>query len=174
MIMMDIRGYITMLNRNTGELLNLVRNRDDETLNHRSFNSWSILQVLEHLLITEKYVIDLLSKPGEKLADKHEIKGSEKLHRLLVDMRARKVKAPDMLEPKDKIVDLGDFNTQFLKLRTSLAEKLEDGSIVVDQRVHSHPTLGEMTVSDWLHFLISHSRRHMEQIRDVLTALHKA
>lgn len=171
--MMDIKGYITLLNRNTGELLNLVRNHDEETLNHRSFNSWSILQVLEHLLITEKYVLDLLTKPGEKLSETAEIKGGEKLHRLLVDMRARKVKAPDMLEPQDQISDLTQFNTLFLKLRTGLADQLDSGTIVVDQRVHSHPTLGEMTVSDWLHFLISHARRHMEQIRDVLTALHK-
>ena len=170
---MEIAGYITMLNRNTGELLNLVRNHDDDTLNHKSFNSWSILQVLEHLLITERYVLDLLTKPGEKVADTHELHGSDRLHRILVDLRGRRVKAPDMLEPRGNMSDLNEFTTEFLKIRTGLATDLENGKIVIDTRVHSHPVLGEMTVSDWLHFLISHARRHMEQIRDILTALQK-
>ena len=170
---MEIAGYITMLNRNTGELLDLVRNKSDETLNHRSFNSWSILQVLEHLLITERYVLQLLTTPTEKVAPSKVLRGEENLNRILVDLRGRKVKAPDMLEPSGEINDIREFSTAFLKSRATLGQSLENGNITVDERVHAHPVLGDMTVSDWLHFLISHARRHMEQIRDILRALEK-
>jgi hypothetical protein len=169
--MLEIPAYITLLNRNTGELLDLVRNRDEATLTHRSFNSWSVLQVLEHLLITEKYVCDLLRLPGEKLAQGLELKGGEKLERILVDLRGRKVKAPDMLEPRGDIDDLRTFTASFLQNREGLVRALEGGEIVVDERVHAHPMLGDMTVSDWLHFLVSHARRHMEQIRDIIRAV---
>lgn len=162
-----------MLNRNTGELLDLVRNKSDETLNHRSFNSWSILQVLEHLLITERYVLQLLTTPTEKVAPSKVLRGEENLNRILVDLRGRKVKAPDMLEPSGEINDIREFSTAFLKSRATLGQSLENGNITVDERVHAHPVLGDMTVSDWLHFLISHARRHMEQIRDILRALEK-
>lgn len=168
---MDISSYITLLNRNTGELLNLVRNLDDKVLHHKSFNKWSVLEVLEHLVITEGYVLELLSRPGEKMAETPELHGGDRLHRLLVEMRERKVKAPDILEPTGEFEDLAAFSSKFLQIRTQLSQGLESGNIVVDQRIHRHPMLGEMTVSDWLHFLISHARRHMEQIRDVMRAL---
>lgn len=171
--MLDIPSYITLLNRNTGELLDLVRNHDESTLHHRSFNSWSILQVLEHILITERYVFQLLFTPTERRAAERELKGGEKLERLLVDMRGRKVKAPDMLEPKGDIADLAAFNSEFLKGRSDLVAALENGEIVVDERMHAHPVLGDMTVSDWLHFLISHARRHMEQVRDIIESLNQ-
>ena len=170
---MDIQAYITLLNRNTGELLDLVRNRDEATLNHRSFNSWSVLQVLEHLIMTERYVYDLLSRPSDKKAATEELKGSERLNRIMVDMRERKAKAPDMLEPVGEISDLSTFNNTFLAGRKALTDALNNGKIIVDERVHTHPMLGDMTVSDWLHFLLSHARRHMEQIKDVLKALNK-
>lgn len=162
-----------MVNRNTGELLDLVRNRDEQILNHHSFNSWSVLQVLEHLLITEKYVLNLLSAPSDKRAPAKELKGEEKLERILVDLRGRKVKAPDMLEPLGDVTDVGLFSNEFLQCRNQLVQSLEDGSIAVDERIHAHPVLGDMTVSDWLHFLISHARRHMEQIRDIFRAIEK-
>jgi uncharacterized damage-inducible protein DinB len=170
---MDIQGYITLLNRNTGELIDLVRSKDDDTLNHKTFNNWSVLQILEHLLITERYVFELLTGPSGKKADTQELKGSERLNRIMVDMRERKAKAPDMLEPVGEVTDVKQFTNVFLASRKSLTEGLANGKIVVDERIHTHPMLGDMTVSDWLHFLLSHARRHMEQIKDVLRALNK-
>ncbi len=165
---MDIKGYIVMLNRNTKELLELVKGRDEAVTIKPSTGSWSVLQILEHLLLSENHVYKLIMEPSEKLADGSELKGVERLERLMVDMRGRKARAPSFLEPKGAVKTLEDFKSEFLRVRTRLEMALETGIVVVDERIHSHPLLGEMTVSDWLHFLISHARRHMEQIREIL------
>ena len=49
------------------------------------------------------------------------------------------------------------------QLSTRLGQQL-----VIDNRVHKHPSLGEMTVSDWLWFMIRHTERHLEQVKEVI------
>ena len=94
--------------------------------------------------------------------------GNEKLQQILLAEQKAKVKAPEILEPKGIINDTSTFERLFSEQRNLIKQAIENAEIVIDNRLHKHPMLGEMTISDWLYFLIHHSQRHLEQIKERL------
>ena len=124
--------------------------------------------ILEHIYLTDKIVIAIINRPTEKLHTDEEFIGNEKLKRWLVEKQAKKVKAPEMLEPKGDLKDVATFEKVFLAQRNLLKHQIEKGEIVIDNRIHKHPMLGEMTISDWLYFLIHHTQRHLEQAKELI------
>jgi hypothetical protein len=88
-----------------------------------------------------------------------------------VSQRSHKIKAPETFQPKGKLKSVAEFETTLKKMRETLRDNIESGKLIVDDRIFKHPTLGEMTVTDWLHFIPLHASRHMDQIRDILTKI---
>ena len=158
------------LDINTQEILNLTENLTPAQLLLHPENKWSIIQILEHIILTDRIVIRLLSKKSESHSDTTEIHGHERLHRMIVTMRSRLVNAPDMLQPKGDIQTLEAFKQVFTEQRLLLKSDIADGKITIDNRIEKHPYLGEMTMSDWMHFMPLHAKRHLEQIRDILNS----
>lgn len=76
--------------------------------------------------------------------------------------------APEALLPKGEVTDVDAFKKRFQEQRKELKEDIENGKLIIDNRTRKHPRLGEMTVSDWLYFLISHTERHVEQIGELV------
>jgi hypothetical protein len=167
---MDIPVYIQTLDNHTAATLDFLKKSRPDTHLKGENDSWTGLQVLEHICITEKVVSKLVAKPSEQIHESAELFGAGKLNHLVVAKRAFKVKAPEMLNPKGDIKDLEAFEQVFTKQRNELKQGIIQGNISVDNRIHKHPYLGEMTISDWLHFMISHTQRHIEQIQDHLKA----
>jgi hypothetical protein len=170
---MDIQVYIQELDENTAAMLQLAESCPDERLNKKTGDAWTIMEILEHIAITDRVVISLISKPSESMHTGEELFGKEKMHRLLVDLRRRKIVSPEGLLPKGNLTSIADFESIFTTQRDILKQKLQDGTIEVDNRMFKHPFLGDMPVADWLNFIIHHSLRHGEQIKDTLLAVEK-
>jgi hypothetical protein len=134
---------------------------------------WNILQILEHVLITEKLVLSLLLTPPGTTAPTEEIVGSEKLRRIMIDMRSRKISAPSSVQPAGAITSIDSFKAEFSRLRKIFYNAIRSGRIAPGNAVYTHPVLGEMTVTDWLNYLPLHGMRHMEQIKDLTAELKK-
>ena len=158
-----------MLDDNTQELLKIVMACSPEKLAYHKPNTWSILQILEHITIADTIVFFLLREPSEATSDSGEIYGNEKLKKIVVDFRTRKkVEAPVSLQPQGKFTEISAFEKTFLRGRNLLKHDLASGKIKVSNSTHKHPYLGEMTISDWLNFILHHTQRHMEQIKENL------
>ncbi len=167
---MDVVNYINLLNNNTSTTLQLAKTCSAEQLLYTKNSCWNILQILEHIYVTDKVVITLLLHPSDKRADTPEIIGNDTLKKYIVELRNRKVQAPESIQPKGEIKDVATFEHLFLEQRNLLKHYLESGKIVINTTTHKHPFLGEMTITDWLNFIIHHTQRHLEQIKDNLTA----
>lgn len=134
-----------------------------------SENSWSIGEILEHIILIESAVIKLLATPSETYHDNLERIGLHKMRQYLVAARAMaKVNAPDPFHPKGHML-ADDFQQVFFNSREKLIESLENGALVLDNRMYKHPFLGNMTVADWMYSLVAHAERHREQIREIIT-----
>ena len=164
---MNVTAYISELDKNTGDIMQLLKECPEALLEKKQEGEWSILEILEHILITDRVVYNLLTGPCEP-GEKPEVLGAEKLKRYMVDMRSRRAKAPEQLLPKGEIKNNAEFIEQFLKQRAFLVQALETGKIVMDNGTVKHPMLGDLSKSDWLNFIVHHAQRHLLQIQDRL------
>ena len=167
--MMDIKDLISRLNDTTDDILQIAKTCSVEQLSFKEGESWSISEILEHLLITDRVVYEILSRPSSNMNPSAEIIGNEKMKKLMVDQRTqRRVVSPETFKPKGEMTDLNTFEKTFLVQRERLKNDLTTGKIVVDNRINRHPFLNEMTITDWLNFTVHHSQRHVDQIKDIL------
>lgn len=164
---MEINEYIKQLDANTESLVGILASLDAEGLTKRINGGWNPLEIAEHLAVTERGIIMMLQRPSEARSDNTELFGAEKLNKMLVEMRSRKVVAPEGLHPKGRYVDAAGVTEALTAQRLKLKEALSEGKVAVDNRTFMHPRLGEMTVSDWLNFIVSHAYRHIAQIKDL-------
>ncbi len=162
---MDITKYFNRLNENNKNLLQTIDGIVEEKLSIKdNVNEWSVYEILEHIYLTDKIISKLISTPSKNQSDTNEIIGSEELEDVLIGKKSPKVKTPEMLNPKGIINNIQDFKNIFLEQRNLLKMNLESGKIKVDNRIFKHPYLGEMTIEDWLNFIIFHTKRHIKQI----------
>lgn len=164
---MILTDYLGTLDTNTRNIINLASSLEDRTYPVPE-GKWNPLQILEHIYLTDRVVIMLLSRPSEQIHDDEYILGPARLEKVIVTRRDVKVEAPDALHPKGQFETAADFVKAFSQQRNDLSSKLSKGEIALDNRVHKHLRLGEMTIADWLQFIVQHSRRHFEQIQDIL------
>lgn len=165
---MELKSYLQILKENSDSLEQILLACTQEQLEFRKGNSWNILEIAEHILKTERLVFSLLLKSVESNSDREEILGFDKLNKLIVQFRARKVQAPDILKPEGEFTTVTEFLKSFNEQRALLKSALQNESIKIDNRIHKHPYLGEMTLRDWLYFIPLHAQRHQNQMKDLL------
>ena len=156
--------YINDLDHNTEKLMEAVKDYSLEDLTAKNSDKWSVLEVLEHIYITDKVIYSIVSKPSDQESKTKEIVGKNKLESILVGQIDKKLQSPDLLRPKGQFQNLADFNSAFRDLRNSLKNDFLTKKIKADNRIHHHFLLGEMTITDWLNFILFHTERHLSQI----------
>lgn len=171
---MDIKTYFEILDKNSAETLLLAKSCSGNELACSPNGKWGILQILEHICITDKIVYNIVSSPSNGKSASGEILGKEKIKSIFVEQRATKITAPNALEPKGNITNVETFEKVFLQHRNLMKKELEAGTLIIDNRTYVHPRLGELTVTDWLNMIIHHTERHLEQIKDLKTEIQQA
>lgn len=167
----DLHNYIRELDVNTEEFRVLISSISERELACSPTQGWNILQVLEHVLVTERVVLMMLGRPATNRGSSLEQVGDNFLEGFLKDRVNRKFKAPETLEPKGKIKNSDQFLSSLSAQREKLKDNLNSGNLLVDERLYKHLIIGEMSVSDWLYFLIRHSQRHIDQIFEIRSHL---
>lgn len=165
---MDVLNFFEQLDQSTDSIVQAAMNCPTEQLHTKEDGQWSVLDIIEHLCRTDKVIFTLIAKPSDTIHADSEIIGNDKLQKFLVEQRSRKITSPDMLQPKGEIKDLQALLELFRQQRDTLKNDLLQHILVIDNRVHHHPFLGAMTIADWLNFTTHHTRRHLQQIRDMV------
>jgi uncharacterized damage-inducible protein DinB len=163
--------FFDLLDRTTADALALARGLTPEQLVWAQEGRWSALQILEHICLAETSIGRILTRQAEKMSAQDEIVGNEKMYRLVVEERGRKITAPERMVPTGTITTVAEFERTFTAQREALKADLQSGAKVVDNRIFVHPAFGEMTMADWMYFSIRHTERHLDQIRENLEAM---
>lgn len=164
--MIDITDYRSKLNANLQQFVQLLSPLSTEARRFKQDNEWNLLEILEHVWLTEQTVVQMITKGSGSFSDDLEIFGFDKLKKVLVDYRHRKVKAPQGMEPKGAEISLPDLLVKLHNGRNSLINDIQSARLWMSAEVHVNPMLGEMTVIDWLHFILLHSERHYLQMQE--------
>ncbi|MGQ0827682.1 MAG: DinB family protein [Bacteroidota bacterium] len=135
-----------------------------------SVTSWNILECLEHLYLVDVSISkNITTLSQEQTAnDKAELFGEGKLNHLLVNKRdALKIPAPDFVTPSARFKTIEEAKQHITAIVDNIILYLDANPIEKETQTIKHHRLGEMTKMDWIHFLISHTNRHILQIEEV-------
>lgn len=133
-------------------------------------DSWSILECLEHIFLVDVGVSKTLTVGSnqEISNDKTELIGADKLNHILVNKRKEfKVPAPDFVSPSGRFKSLAEAKQSLEIILDKIQTHLKEQDVTKETQTVKHPRLGEMTKTDWIHFLIAHTSRHIEQMEEV-------
>jgi hypothetical protein len=164
---MDIKQYLKCLNASTHSALELVKNYSTEELLFKQEGEYSIADILEHICISDERTIALLKTESNNIAATGELYGDEKLKKIVVDHTAgAKITAIEIQELKGSIIDFSSFEKVFLMQRSSLHNSLQSGEIKISNKIYPHLYLKDMTVTDWLKYLVYHTIYHLNDMKE--------
>jgi len=167
---MDLQEKI---HNNTLELFNSFKTLNQVEVEFKpSEKVWSILECVEHVYLIAEIVLKVFVTPPvtEKTEDSPtELFGEQKLNKLLITNRAFKAPAPDFVSPKGRFANSADAMENINRIIGEIIQHINANTIEKETQTIKHPVLGEMTKVDWVHFMISHTNRHILQIEDLKT-----
>ncbi len=159
------------IQENTKALYHSYAELKEEQLLYKSAEKvWSILECLEHIYLIDKAVLAVLTATESKYKtenDQTELFGEEKIRKLLVQGRSFKVPAPDYVQPKGEFLSSTIAKQNIDAVIESITQHIASNNIEQEIYTFKHPILGPMTKTDWVHFMIAHTERHMLQIEEL-------
>lgn len=159
-LMLKLEALLQNLDALPGEALSFKAGPD----------KWSIVEVVEHLVIAEKDLLTQLSTniPASTLDPK--AKTPEK-HQTVIKVMERDIEVDvphESMEPHGRIA-LADFLNQWDDIREKLPGLLaEINPENEDDPVYQHPYGGPLAISDTLQFIEVHFDNHMRHIDRIL------
>ncbi|NNE56259.1 MAG: DinB family protein, partial [Flavobacteriales bacterium] len=144
----------------------------DEVHHRLEADSWNSLQVLEHILGSERGTLAYLMKKTQAdwqdipLVGEEHAEGSRKLNAALIS--DRKWKAPQVLKVPEGERSLSEMSQYWADLREKMYIFVEQ----LDQNYHGrqifkHPISGRLDLYQTLEFLANHVAHHMHQLERI-------
>lgn len=153
---------------------------DEQLLDHRPLNQgWTIMQVLEHISLTNHFLLILIRKGVIKSIEK----ASKTDYLDLVinydldwdklkeigEHRSFKWNRPEHMEPTNRILlsDVKILLEQQLQECKSLIDQIPNGEGVLYKTMMSVNSLGKIDVYHYIYFLVQHINRHLRQMEEI-------
>jgi hypothetical protein len=151
-------------------LIDLLDASDDKELHFKSSpDSWNMLECTEHVCLVNRNVARILETPPPPSYDnkQSELYSEGKLNHLLVTKRDVKRKSPDPVTPKGIFENAEEAKDMIYTDVERILNTLDQEDITSQTHTVSHHALGEMTKTDWLHFMLAHTQRHLMQMEEI-------
>lgn len=139
---------------------------------------WSVLQIMEHLRVTEQQSLDYIKKKMHYTSDFKEAGLRSKYNSWILNKlidSPKKMKAPKIegLSPVFKSYRLKESKDSFLTLRKDLYHYLDQlDEDLFTKAIYKHPAIGRLNFIQMIEFFSRHIKRHLKQIKKI-TAQHK-
>jgi len=145
---------------------------DDAMAVHKpSRDSWSILDCVEHTVVTERYLLTRLqaAEPSEQPFEKS--RREDKIARLAAD-RNRRIEAPEQAQPKGRFPTLPEALAAFDATRAEVVKWVEKTTEDPRCMLTDHPLIaGPVTCAETLIMIAAHPARHARQIIEIRRTL---
>lgn len=156
------------------KLKSVVTNLSDEQAGFLPDDeSWSIMNIVEHLAVVEEGMIKICAKLLREAQVKGiEANGEAKISpdflRKIAESHNQKIKAPEMVRPtgtktiSESLTKMDENRRKLSEIR-QLFETVECSDFKFP-----HPVFGELTAHEWLALIGGHEWRHLQQIKKLL------
>jgi hypothetical protein len=146
------------------KILQSVVGLTDSQLNECPSGKWSIMQVLKHLYLLERLIVDQMTKV--MLSDKETVIEDKPINRI-VD-RTFKFDAPPYVTPSPEFTTLTNIQEKLLNSRSALEAFLVNADEEkMLKRSIPNPVLGPLNLKQWVNFIGLHEERHLAQIEEI-------
>jgi len=128
-------------------------------------NSWSIVNIIEHILVVEKSTLWLTQFDAENIDRSPSYKMSQ-IKKGLLNFD-HKVLAPEVMRPSK---NRSDHQSMLKELKTIRLELLKIGEEKGWNQLitkFDHPFFSSLTRLEWVYSNIYHTERHIQQIRKI-------
>lgn len=127
--------------------------------------SWSIAEIVEHVILVETGIINNLKKLGAKAAVVT-FEHPPSNHKVREESASRTVRAtaPTVFEPKGTFTSSSETIAAFTNHRQSIEQFVQQTSLNLKAINFPHPRLGMYNGENWLTFIVGHCERHIQQI----------
>lgn len=168
-------GYMTENNttlaerfrQTTTELLQLLERFDNEGFNQKpAADKWSAGEVAEHLLIFDIRLSDIL-KTAIHPTDRAITEKVPTVNARVGD-RANKIDAPPFLLPTADTKSVSVMTEKIRSERSHIDTLIKETDLSLHSKDFPHRLFGELTAYEWINLIDLHSRRHMEQLKELL------
>ena len=154
------------LENNTRALIAILSQYDIASFNHKADeDSWSPGELAEHILLLDKRINTLLS--GTTAPSNRDPLEKEGLFRTIMDDTTSKIKAPSFLIPSTGQKQPEELIASILAERKKILQVVNEKELSVLLPEVPHRFFGEMTMAEWVSFLIEHTNRHLRQFKAV-------
>lgn len=161
---------ITDFNETTEELLETISSFDEKEFNKIPFEgSWTAGQVGEHLFKSESNIPNVL-KGNSKATERNPFEKTAIIEMVFLDF-SKKLQSPEFILPSDEPKNKEDFIKGFERTRKELRNLIETSDLTRTFTDFPFPQLGEFTGWEWICFAVSHSKRHIRQMKNIAEKL---
>jgi len=176
------QSIISRLKKDIDEVFNLLNQYlieyDNRLDNQTARGKWTIQEILEHVSLTNHYLLKLIRKGSEKAVRKRNHRDLEKELTeydfnspnlgTIADSASFQWESPVRMIPGGASAE--EILTSFIDQRESLSEileKLKNGKGILHKTTMSVYQIGKLDVYQYMHFLLLHARRHINQIMKI-------
>ncbi|SIS49084.1 DinB family protein [Salimicrobium flavidum] len=137
---------------------------EEEADKKPSEDTWSILEVMEHLYLMEGFIVQKI----DDVIKNEEKQPSEQKPIERATNRSHKVEAPEALQPKGRFSSIEEAKDGLNKTREATMFLLHNKSEeMLQQYSFRHPSFGDMDLAQWAEFIGWHELRHLGQMKEV-------
>jgi len=162
------REVLLMLQEGADALEVALKDIDDHAAQRKpSPESWSVLECIEHLTLTETGLLSRLrdAKPGE---ESHEDRARERKFRDLALDRARRIEAPPQVVPPGESNTVAHALDNFTKARCETVRFVEEFRGQLHMWLTLHPLITRpVNCYEMLLLMAMHPHRHAMQIAQI-------
>ena len=169
---MTIKEMTGVLKQNTSDTLTIAENIKSPYPLYEVQSGWSGIQILEHLLLTDRLIMTLIFGEPQGLADNQFLVGEEALRKSMVEEPGN-IEAPRAILPTGTIETVAEFISEYSDMRVDMEARIMNSTHLSPNRYYRNRIFGNMTYSDWLLFIIYHTVRHHNQIKKLNQNEHK-
>jgi len=167
------RGF-QKLERNKEKILIFLRTRNADELKNSADGSWSMIQAMRHIQMSEDSIVKYLEKKM-KAGDEMPIgtvKGRIYLRIMFLAFFLRfKFKAPKSL-PDPSITSLEELEADWNRSRERMKEFIIDFPAKWESKaIYKHPAGMRVNLADTIRFLSVHLRHHIHQVHRIKRSL---
>lgn len=162
---------LALLAEGTNALLDSVAGVSEEQARMRPVaDRWSVLECVEHVILAENRMFDLLAHESEPAAIVSDGSREDRVRVRSVD-REHKTQAPGPALPRGRFPSLAVAVDEFRRCRERTAGYIAQCDDELRARTAKHPVVGPVSCQELLIILSLHPARHAKQIREVRQSL---
>ena len=152
----------------------VLRGVDDVEASRRpASGGWSILECVEHMVESERYLLTRLHAAEHTDQPFEKSRREGKIAMLAAD-RSRRIEAPEQAHPKGQFATLSEAVAAFDATRTEVVRWVENCKGDPRCMLTDHPLIvGPVTCSETLTMIAAHPARHAKQIGEIRDACRK-